>query len=158
MKNLILLLCLSLIGFVSKAQVTLYSQYNKTTDTINTSSSTATKNLTTATNALNTIGQTGAYDVQLVVTSVSGTPNFKAILQSSIDGVNFSNHFKNAGTNGIMCDTLSVGAATNHIWTIPKSNATQTNNTGRRLYFRVACVAPSSTQSSIIQAKLITQE
>lgn len=154
MKQFITLIAFLLIGYAAGAQaITLYGSH-AATDTL---ANAGTEYLTTQTNALNTIGKAGKYDISFVITNVSGTTAGTAILQSSLDGSNWSHHFKNVGTDGIVCDSLSFSGATNHIWTVPASVATQTTNTGRRLYFRIKVVG-TGTQSSIISGKLITEE
>ena len=155
-------------------KIWLYSQYNKTTDTL---TNTTSKTLTTATNALNTASLYGGYDIQLNFTNLTGTTGTDtSILQSSIDGVLWSNHFKCPGTNGVFCDTLitgsigTSGATYQHIWTIINQTGStvnagtnagtagvaRQNNSGRRLYFRIIN-KPSGTHTTKIEAQMITQ-
>ena len=152
----------------------LNSQYGKHTDTL---TNTTSKTLTTATNALNTASPYGGYVLQVNFTNLTGTTGTDTlILQSSLDGVLYSNHFKCAGTNGIFCDTLitgaigTAGATYQHIWqlyneagysyTLGANAATagvvRQNNSGRRLYFRIIS-KPSGTHTTKLEAKGIIQ-
>lgn len=155
MKKFITLICLTLIGYAAQAQViTLYGSH-AATDTL---TNAGTEYLTTQANALNSIGLSGKYDIQLTIANVSGTTAGTVILQSSIDGVNWTNHFRiygivGVGTNGIQCDSLSFSGATTHVYTVNAGVA----NAGRRLYIRLKFVG-TGTQVSILSAKLITQE
>lgn len=154
-------------------KIWLYSQYNKTTDTL---TNTTAKYLTTASNALNTASPYGGYDIQLNLTNLTGTSaTMTVVLQSSLDGVLWSPHFKCPGTNGVFCDTLvtgsigTSGATYQHIWTITNNgsgmgtlniaNATgyaRQNNSGRRLYFRLL-ITPTGTHTTKAESVLITQ-
>lgn len=81
--------------------------------------------------------------IQLDATNISGTSTVTAILQSSLDGTTWENHFKTPGQTGVNCDTLAITGTTMHLWNIlPKAAATYSNiiaysNSGRRLYYRI---------------------
>lgn len=111
MKKLFLFVAL-IMGFVAcqekeaKAQtgsVILYSSDNNATDTL---TNAGTIYLTSGN--LAKYSSNGEFTVDLVTTNISGTSTFKVLLQTSMDGTNWSNHYGVAGTDGINCDTLQV--------------------------------------------------
>jgi hypothetical protein len=150
----------------------LRSQYGLLKDTI---SNTTPKTLATSSNVLNTASIYGGYDVQVTVKNLTGTTgDVKCVLLSSIDGVNFMPHFNVAGSNGMMCDTVTLssvgtsGAAKTHIWTASVNTPSysqyyatattpniKTTNAGRRLAFRVL-VTGAGTHTSEVDAQMIT--
>lgn len=106
---------------------------------------------------------TGKFSVSLLTANVSGTSTFKAILQGSNDGTNYTDIHQVAGTNGILCDTLQVTAAAPAYWCYsiyPGSKHSVTDSTylftnvGRYLYIRLKCVG-TGTQSTIISGKIL---
>lgn len=155
-------------------KLTLLSQYLRSSDTL---TNTTQKILTTPANQLNTASINGGYDLQVNFRNLTGTTaTITCVLQSSLDGVNYSNHFKCAGTNGVWCDTLitgsvgTSGATYSHIWTILSSpfsyNTTSPGtpsvpivkpiNSGRRFYFRLVII-PSGTHTTVTDALMIVQ-
>lgn len=156
----------------SNAQkVTMFGGNGKSLDTL---TNTTTEYLTTATNALNTTGLSGNYNIQLVLNCVSSTSGtVTAVLESSLDGTNYTNHFKTTGTNGVLCDTMAFGTVAasttyTHIWTILSGSSPSTQlystsaantirtNAGRRLYFRIRLI-PTNTQSTKYSGVLVAQ-
>lgn len=106
---------------------------------------------------------TGKFAISFKSTNVSGTSTFKAILQGSNDGTNWSGIHSVAGTDGINCDTLQVTAAapSYHTFSImPGSVHSASSSTflytgaTRFLYIRVACIG-TGTQSTIVSAKIV---
>jgi len=167
MKKLLFLVAMVAFTLSANAQkIFLNGSNGKTLDTLSTNGSI--EYLTTPSNALNAASPYGGYDLQLNWDSLSGTQTITAVLQSSIDGIRYSNHFKCAGTNGISCDTLSIANATlvkQHIWTILSNHngfnynsagTAKQSNSGRRLYFRIMLIA-GATQSTPYSAQLIVQ-
>ncbi len=108
MKKVLFLVMLTLTtAIASQAQITFISSIDATTtDTL---SDAATMYFTSPINALT--NKSSNYTIQFTNANVSGTSTFKAILQGTIDGTNYFNLHGNAGTTGIMCDTLQVTAA-----------------------------------------------
>jgi len=106
---------------------------------------------------------TGKFTVTLKTANVSGTSTFKAILQGSVDGTNYTDVHHVAGTNGILCDTLQVTAAAPAYWAwsvYPGSKHSVTDSTylftnvGRYLYYRLKCVG-TGTQVTIISGQIL---
>lgn len=165
MRKLIILLALTM-GFVAcqekeaKAQtgsVILYSSDNNATDTL---SNASTIYLTSGSIAKFT--NNAEVTIDLKVTNISGTSTFKAILQSSMDGTNWSNHFAVAGTDGIHCDTLQVTSASpayfkfdvaKNVVRYSSTGVSTNTNTPYARYFRIACVG-TGTQSTIVASKM----
>lgn len=151
----------------------LYGSNSKTLDTL---TNTTTEYLTTAANALNSTGLSGNYNIQVVLYSIaSSSVTVTAVLESSIDGINYTNHFGGPGTNGKGCDTMAFGTLTTaatytHIWSIPCSQigynssnpaaqyaqVVRHSNAGRRLYFRVRLV-PTGTGTTKYNGMLLAQ-
>lgn len=150
------------------------TSYSKETDTL---INTTTEYLTTASNALNTASPYGGYDIQVVLYSIaSSSVTVTAVLESSIDGINYTNHFKTYGTNGQGCDTMTFGTLVTattytHIWTVLSSannpdpmsytqsivaGAPRKSNSGRRLYFRVKLI-PTGTGTTRYSGQMIVQ-
>lgn len=174
-KILLFALVIGMTTFVATAQKTvLVSQYNRSTDTL---TNTTQKYLTTPANVLTTASPNGGYDIQVNFVNLTGTSgSVTAVLQSSLDGIYYSNHFKCPGTNGVYCDTLVTGsiggsgATFSHIWTVlsnpisynttspgtPSAPIVKASNSGRRFYFRVLLI-PSGTHTTKTDALLITQ-
>lgn len=165
MKKIIILLALTM-GFMAcqekqaKAQtgsLILYSSDNNATDTLTDAN---TINLTSG--SIAKFSNDAQVTIDLRVTNISGTSTFRAILQSSMDGTNWSNHHVVAGTDGIHCDTLQVtsGSPAYFKFDIAKS-AIRYSSTGVALntntpyvrFFRLRCVG-SGTQSTIVASKL----
>jgi hypothetical protein len=165
MRKLIILLALTM-GFMacqekeSKAQtgsITLFSSDNNATDTL---TNAGTVNLTST--SIAKLTNNAVVTIDLKVTNISGTSTFRAILQSSMDGVTWSNHYVVAGTDGIHCDTLQVtsGAPAYFKFDIAR-NVVRYTSTGTAIntntpyvrFFRLQCVG-SGTQSTIVAAKL----
>jgi len=152
-------------------KITMFGGNGKSLDTL---TNTTTEYLTTGTNALNSTGLSGNYNIQVVLYCISSTSGAcTGVLESSIDGINYTNHFKVAGTNGVLCDTIAFGTLSSsttytHIWSIPSNSATATQlystsasnathtNAGRRLYFRVRLI-PTNTQSTKYSGYLLAQ-
>jgi hypothetical protein len=161
MKKFLLLAVITVSALFSQAQVVTLtgSSYGNALDTV---TNTGTVYLTTPANALNS-NKSGKYIIQLDATNKSGTTTITAVLQSSLDGVTWGNHFKTPGQTGVNCDTLAISGTTTHIYNVlPGSNAwyasiTYPTNSGRRLYFRVKLVG-GATGTTQVKAKLITQE
>jgi hypothetical protein len=152
MKKIIILMAFMLVAFTqADAQVWTLNGSHATTDTVTDAGTTY---LTSGSLVAN---KSGKYSVALLTANISGTSTFKAILQGSVDGTNWSNYFGTVGTNGIGCDTLQVTSAAPayFVWNsgLPSSAAIA----GRRLYIRIACVG-TGTQSTRVSAKLITQD
>lgn len=107
MKKVFLIVMLALTtALASTAQIIFISSVDgTTTDTL---TNAGTVNFTSPANAL--VGMGNEYTIQFTNATISGTTTFKAILQGTIDGTNYTNLHGKAGTNGIMCDTLQVTA------------------------------------------------
>lgn len=139
MKKLIIIAVIAFMATTkSNAQFRLYSQYGKLVDTC---TNTTAKKLTTRINELNA-GEQGNYVIQLNYTTASGSQNYTATLQSSLDGINYTNH---TGLNAF--DVHTFNATGSHIWHINSSMpVSKTDSThvygkgGRRLYFRINVV------------------
>lgn len=123
---------------VTQAQTDLKgSTYGKVLDTLN---DTETLYLTTPSLSQQS---SGAYVIQLDATNLTGTTTVTAVLESSLNGSTWSNHFKTPGQAGINCDTLAISGTKQHIWNVrPGGQATYNlaqfnSNSGRRLYFRI---------------------
>lgn len=154
-------------------KITLFGSNSKSLDTL---TNTTTEYLTSAANALNTTGLSGNYNIQVVLYSIaSSSVTVTAVLESSIDGINYTNHFGGPGLNGKGCDTMQFGTLVTastytHIWSIPSSQigynssspATQAaqvvrhSNAGRRLYFRVRLI-PTGTGTTKYNGMLLAQ-
>ncbi len=165
MKKLILFATLAL-GFVAcqekeaKAQtgnVILYSSDNNATDTLTDAN---TINLTSG--SLAKYSSNGEFTIDLVTTNISGTSTFKVLLQTSMDGTNWSNHYGVAGTDGINCDTLQVTSASPAYFKFNLSKGViRYSSTGVALntnspyvrYVRLRLVG-TGTQSTRVAAKL----
>jgi hypothetical protein len=145
--------CLMACQEKTQAQAKLYGS-NTFFDTVTNAGTTY---LTTQAGAIN-VGKSGKYRVALKTTNISGTSTYKAILQGSLDGTNWVNYYGTAGTNGIQCDTLQVTSAAPayFIWSL-NPTPTVLSNWGRVLYLRVACVG-TGTQSTRVEASVITQD
>lgn len=152
MKKIIILMAFTLVAFTqANAQVWTLNGSDATSDTI---ANAGTVYLTSGSLVAN---KSGNYSVALLTANISGTSTFKAILQGSLDGTNWSNYFGTAGTTGVECDTLQVTSAAPayFVWNTKKPYAASI--AGRRLYIRIACVG-TGTQSTRVSAKLITQD
>lgn len=130
MKKLIII---AVIAFMATSK-----SYGKLVDTC---TNTTAKKLTTRINELNA-GEQGNYVIQLNYTKASGSQNYTATLQSSLDGINYTNH---TGLNAF--DVHTFNATGSHIWHINSSMpVSKTDSThvygkgGRRLYFRINVV------------------
>lgn len=165
MKKILILISMFVVcSFSANSQtLTLKGTYGSTLDTI---TNAGTVYLTTTSGALSSIGLAGNYVIQFTAVSLSGTVSATVVLQSSIDGLSWSNHFGVAGQDGINCDTLTIAAAGNRVLTINRgavhslvASGVVTNqwytNAGRRLHFRLKFVG-SGTQSTKISGVLIT--
>lgn len=165
MKKFIFLLIASAVSLAVSAQVkNLKGTYGSNLDTV---ANAGTVYLTSVSGDLDAIGLNGNYDLQVTARSISGSVSVTFVLQSSIDGTNWQNHFKAPGQDGVNCDTLVIGAAGTHVWTI-RTGAVKTiqssgvvinqwyTNSGRRLRFRLKAVG-LGTQSTEIKSQLITQ-
>lgn len=110
---------------------------NSVADTINASSATDTVD-----QAKNLVGGWEGVSIQATAVRLSGTASGYAILQSSNDGKNYTNHF---GTSADTLITLTGTAPQTKIVDI----GLQT-----RAYYRIRWIAPSSTQSVAVQGTI----
>lgn len=163
MKKLIpMLLCAIMFAGTASAQlITMKGANNLAVDTITVAG--GTKYMTSASGVLNTIGKAGRYDIQATVTNDSGAATGFMVLQSTLNGTNWTNHYMRAGTDGIVCDSVGVSGTKTHIWHVEPdavyretTNATSTNS-GRRLQFRVLFYL-AATGRNRISSGLITSE
>lgn len=154
MKKYLLIACSLLVFSVTQAQTDLKgSTYGKALDTVD---NTETLYLTTPNLAQQ---NTGGYVIQLDAINKTGTTTITAVLESSVDGATWSNHFKTPGQTGVNCDTLAISGTKQHIWNIrPNAVATYNlqqfqSNSGRRLYFRIKLTggATGTTQVKAIE-------
>jgi len=160
MKKAFVLVCvagLMALAQITQAQIDLKgSTYNKTIDTVD---NTETLYLTTPSLAQQ---NSGKYVIQLDATNKTGTTTITAVLESSLDNVTFSNHFKTPGQTGVNCDTLAISGTKQHIWNIlPGAVATYNlgqyqSNSGRRLFFRIKLTG-GATGTTQVKAKEIPQ-
>lgn len=164
MKKLLLFLAVTmcLVACQEKTQaqtgaMVLYSSDNNATDTL---SNASTIYLTST--SIAKYSNDAEVVVTLDVTNISGTSTFKAIWQTSMDGVKWSNHFMVAGTDGIHCDTLQVtsGVPANHKLDVQKG-VIRYSSTGVPLntntpHFRYGrwMIVGTGTQSTIVASKL----
>lgn len=105
----------------------------------------------------------GGFTITLKTTNVSGTSTFKAILQGSNNGSEWTNVYQVPGTDGVNCDTLQVTSAAPAYWgwrvvsgsvkSATSSTFWHTNAT-RYAYYRIACVG-TGTQSTIVAAQIL---
>lgn len=155
MKKILFLIMMAFTLFACNEKATAQTALNGSHVAYDTITDAGTTYLTTPANVCNS-GKSGEYQIALLTTNISGTSTFKAILQSSIDGTNYANHFGVAGTTGIGCDTLQVTSASPGYFIF---NAVPTASTaaGRRLYFRLKCVG-TGTQSTRIAARILIQD
>jgi len=130
------------------------SSYGNVLDTV---TNTATVYLTTSKGLV--LPQNGkGYAIQLDAINKTGTTTITAVLQSSMDGVTWSNHFKTPGQTGVNCDTLAISGTTQHIYNIlPGAAATYAgvtyySNSGQRTYFRIKLVG-GATGTTQVKAK-----
>lgn len=134
MKNLLLIIVgmLLFIG-VASAQSPMLSPYGNVTDTV---TNTATESL-----SLVSKGFTNSVGVQLVVTKQTGTVGGTAILQGSLDGINYYR---------ITQDSLALSnvASQNKLW--------QVTGVPPVLYYRVS-VTGAGTMAATISAKLLAR-
>lgn len=152
MKKIIILMAFMLVAFTqANAQVWTLNGSDATTDTVTDAGTTY---LTSGSLVAN---KSGKYSVALVVANISGTSTFKAILQGSVDGTNWSNYFGTAGTTGLGCDTLQVTSAAPAYFVWNSAYPVSGASGGRRLYMRIKCVG-TGTQSTRVSGKLITQD
>ncbi len=110
--------------------------------------------------------KSGNFTVTLKTTNVSGTSTYKAILQGSLNGTDYTDIHQVAGTNGINCDTLQVTSAAPAFWafsihngevkSVTDSTFLYTNST-RYLYYRLKCVG-TGTQVTIISGQILPNE
>lgn len=109
---------------------------------------------------LDKVGKAGKYDFAITITNDSATTAATVILESSMDSISWTPHFKlpahvGALTNGINCDSLAVNGTTYHIYSI-RPGATRrdgANNelnsaSGRRLWIRAKIVHQVGGRSS----------
>lgn len=106
------------------------------------------------------------HSIQVTFANVSGTSTLRAILQSSIDGVNWVNHFGTVGQAPTVryADTLAVTSTVpaSWIWSIPSMPVQLTAATaggvngggGRRTYYRVR-VTGTATQVTTVKAQIL---
>lgn len=118
--------------------------------------------------SLSAIGLEGKYNIALTAVAISGTISATCTLEGSSDGVVWSTGInKVPGTDGNMCDTLTLSAAGTYYFTITSNSAKQLLSSGvvnqtyytgntRRYYIRVKIVS-GATQSTRMYARLITQ-
>lgn len=96
-------------------------------------------------------GNSGKFSLAYLATNKTLTTTITVVLQGSLDGTNWENLFKTAGTNGVNCDTLSVSGTTYHVWTV--TPAPNLNNAGKRLYYRLKQVG-GATGTTQVGAKI----
>jgi hypothetical protein len=177
MKKLIIaLLFVAATAFSTETNAQKITLFGSNTKSLDTLTNTTTEYLTSASNALNTTGLSGNYNIQVVLYSIaSSSVTVTAVLESSIDGINYTRHFGNPGTNGMGCDTMAFGTLTTastytHIWSIPSTPfsyntsspaaphaaVVRNSNSGRRLYFRVRLV-PTGTGTTKYNGMLLAQ-
>lgn len=140
----------------AKAQVILKSDsYGFTTDTIG---SGETISFTTPANTINA-GVEGKYRLHFDMTNISGTSTFKVIVHSRAHTTGgWGLHYKNAGTDGIQCDTLQVTAGVPASWDFDLRPVDGTN-AGRALSFKLYFISPVAAQSTLIKnVAIITQK
>lgn len=158
MKKLIFILSMALFTIAcntkkAEAQISLISSIDGTkTDTL---SDAGTLYFTTPISSLLS-EKTGSYRVQYSSTNVSGTSTFKAILQGSVDGVNYTNMHQVAGTTGVNCDTLQVTSNAPSTW-IYNSFATGSTNAGRVKTVRIKFVGTGTQKTYIYNVQLFPQ-
>lgn len=162
MKQLITILVASVLmlsGYISKAQPIDF--YANTTTKVKQDSmrNSETSYVTTLPTALYNSGLAGIYDVQWTGYNDSATTSITLVLQSSVNGVNFVNHFGTVGSNCVTCDTLTTGSITgsdsvSKMWHVQplqlfqKNDSTQViTQSGRRLAFRVKQVHANGGKS-----------
>lgn len=103
MKQIVTLIALVLIGFATKAQTT-------STPAIDTLTNAATENLLSPTNYFGQ--QDGTFAVGFVATKISGTTAGNAILQTTIDGTNWTNLYGTSADTFALTNT--AGAQVKH--------------------------------------------
>ena len=154
-----------LFAFTSNAQVQLVSDGNsKTTDTI---TNAGTESFTTPANTINS-GVEGKYRLHFDATNISGTSTFKVVIHSRAyagGSAGYSLHHKNAGTDGVNCDTLQVtagvpGSYDFNLVPLGQSNATANNksNAGRAVGFKVYFIGAGTQSTQIKNVAIITQK
>lgn len=90
----------------------------------------------------------GKYNIAYTAVNKTGTTTITAVLQGSNNGTQWENLYLTSGTNGKLCDTVSMSGTSTHIWTV--SPAVNGTNAGRRLYLRIKQIggATGTTQVS----------
>lgn len=163
MKKLFLILMLAAFGMNSaNAQsktLNLLGTSNRILDTL---VNTGTINMTSP--ILTAYGS--EYAIQVTFANVSGTSSLRAILQSSLDGVNWVNHFGVAGQAPTVriADTLVVTSASpaTYIWSITNNQLQSVASAaggvnvsgGRRAFFRVR-ITGTTTGVTTVRASLL---
>jgi hypothetical protein len=159
----ILLVAFTMAATAQNKTLNLLGTNNRVLDTV---TNTATINMVTPT----LLAYGSGYAIQVTFANVSGTSSLRAILQSSLDGVNWVNHFGTAGQAPTVrfADTLTVTSAVpaSWIWTIPDGGAQLTAGAagganisgGRRTFFRVrvtgTATGVTTVRASILPSKL----
>lgn len=116
-------------------------------------SNTGSVTFVSAANALSA-NRTGSYALQFKATRVSGTQTYKAVIQGSLDGSNWTNINQVAGTTGIRTDSLQVTADTPSYW-IFRISANASNNAGKLRYIRIFFKGDSTQKTRISDVYLI---
>jgi hypothetical protein len=162
MKQLFFILFISVLSFGANAQSKTLSLLGTSNRVLDTVVNTATINMTSP--ILTAYGS--GYAVQVNFANVSGTSSLRAILQSSLDGVNWVNHFGVVGQAPTVriADTLTVTSASpgTYIWTILDGQVQSVASAaggvnvsgGRRTYFRIR-ITGTTTGVTTVNASLL---
>lgn len=121
-------------------------------------------------NSMASFGLEGKYTIQITAVGLSGSVSATFTLESSLDGVVYTAGLnKVPGTDGKLCDTLTISSAGSYFISAASSSPRQlitagvvgqtyyTGNT-RRYFIRVKALSPSGAQSTKIYMRLITQD
>lgn len=167
-KASLFIMLFALIAQMAVAQVTLVTPAGYAVDSLLNAEN---GSLVTPAKALNKIGLSGNYEIGYTIYNDSATTGLTTILQSSLDRVNWKNHFGNVGTDGKLCDSLVVSTTTDstyHVWHVP-ANAIRTmyindstvyyehTQAGRTLNFRLLEIHSAGGKTRT-KARLITSD
>ena len=146
----------------ASAQVILISDGNS--KAIDTLTNAGTESWTSPAGQLNA-GVEGKYRLHFDCANISGTSTFKVVVHSRAyagTGAGYSLHHKNAGTNGVNCDTLQVTAgvpASFDFNLVPGGTSyTAGSNAGRALGFKVYFIGTGTQSTQIKNVAIITQK
>lgn len=144
-----------------------YTGENKYTDTL---TDAGTITFTTSASVLNA-GVEGKYRLHFDGANISGTSTYKVVIHSraySGTGAGYSLHHKNAGTDGVNCDTLQVTAgvpASFDFNLVPDvvsngsgAGSMLVSNAGRVVGIKVSFIGAGTQSTQIKNVAIITQK